>query len=299
MNYLEEIEFSRGLPEFDKVRIERQLAPIMSDQKQLLNESAALANDVEKHISRDQIAIVNDIHSHNAQLLKPNEVLLHECINNQKEFGLKIDKFRSGKASNPNPLGSVKEVEVKLNGIRHQIIEELESIDFTKIATINKLEEVWAPSFNKVWIWILEVYFGYPSSKYHWDDFSVKAMSKKNDSGKELKRRMIITDSNSFTMFQIQELEDLVKSHRKLLLDKTNFTEFNHFLHILSLIYNQCELNREKVRLQTSGKDSLDIQKIREEEERALLASQKLNQTRFDLISDVQNLYLLIDNELN
>jgi len=297
MNYLEEIEFSRNIPEYDKARFEKQLSPVLPEQQQLLNEAATLANEVERHISRDQFSTVNDIYSHNAQLIKPNETLLHDCLNKEKDYGSKIEKLRWNK----NGLGEVKtskQLMTQIDSLRLQTIEELEHMDFPQIAKINKIDQVWGPSFHKVWIWVLEVYFGYPSSKYSWEDFSKKALSKNCDSGKELKRRMIVTAPTSMTAFQRQELEDLVASHRKLLMDKTNFPELNKFLHVLSLIYQQSRLQKEKSELEASGKDSNDVQKMREEEERTLMAGQKLNQTRFDLITEVQNLYLLIDAEL-
>jgi hypothetical protein len=297
MNYLEEIVLSRNLPEFDRSRIEKQLAPVIPDQQQLLSQSGSLAKEVERHISRDQVSTIDEIYRHNAQLVKPNETALHECLNKEKEYAAKLDKARYNK----NGLGEAKtskQLSAQIDSLRLKTIDELEHMDFIQISKITKINEVWGPSFHKVWTWVLEVYFGFPSSKYSWEDFSKKTMSKSCDSGKELKRRMIVLEPTSMTPFQLQELEDIVASHRKLLMDKTNFPEFNKFLDVLSLIYQQSRLQKERHEQETSGRDSSDAMKMREEEERTLMAGQKLNQTRFDLISEVQNLYLLIDAEL-
>lgn len=66
---------------------------------------------------------------------------------------------------------------------------------------IKKLDDIWQNSFHKIWIFVLEVFFGYPESKYDWRDFSKKTMSKKYDKGQELKRKIIIFDHFSWTKF--------------------------------------------------------------------------------------------------
>lgn len=295
MNYLEEIELNRNTSEYDRSRFEKEVSPVLPEQQQLLIEAANLAKEVDRYISRDQFSIVEDINSHNSKLIKPNETLLHDCLNKEKEYGTKLERMKMGKNGQGETTTS-KQVTTQLDSLRLQTINELELLEFTEIAKIKKIDDVWGPSFHKLWVWVLEVYFGFPSSKYSWEDFSKKAMSKTCDSGKELRRRMIVLEPTSLTMFQVQELEDLVASHRKLLMDKTNFPELNKFLHVLSLIYQQCILQKQRKDLEANG--SLDVQKMRDEEERTLMAGQKLNQTRFDLITEVQNLYLLIDAEL-
>ena len=303
MNYLEELELPRNLPESERSHIEKRLGPLLPAQKQLLAEATALAQETRQSIAQDQLQVIKEIHNYNGQLVKPNETLLHDCINKEKEARLKLDQFRSakpeGKLMEAKPaIGDARQREEQLGAMRLQIIDSLEQIDFPRIAAIHKIDEVWGPSFHKVWMWVLEVYFGFASSKYAWEDFSRKAMSKKNDGGKELTRRMIVFDPSTLTPFQNQELDEIVNSHRKLLLDKTDFPEFNKFLNVLKLI---CEFNkafRNKGKSDAAGKESLDVLKMRDEEERTLMASQKLNQTRFDLISEVHNLLLLIDTEL-
>jgi len=45
-------------------------------------------------------------------------------------------------------------------------------------------------SFNKIWIWFLEIYYNTPLSKYYWPEFRDKVL--KRDNGEDLKRRMIV-----------------------------------------------------------------------------------------------------------
>ena len=296
MNYLEELEFAHGVPEQELECIQNQLRPVLFETQKLMKESEMLAINVRRFIGQDQIAIISDIYEAASESIKPNEKLLHECLHKEKELSVKIDRLRSGKHLNER-IKLQKDRKEAASALRLQIIEELEQIDFPQIAKIRKIEEVWANSFHKIWIWVLEVYFGYPSSKYDWEDFREKALTSRNDKGKELKRRMIVHDPSTLSMFQASELEDIVRSHRRLLMDKTNVPDLNKFLQVLTMIFREYQMSKIWEKDLADNKFSSDMQKMREEEEKTLMASQKLNQTRFDLITEVHNLLQLIETE--
>lgn len=60
----------------------------------------------------------------------------------------------------------------------------------------------------KVWIWILEVIYGYPRSKFFWPEFAKKAI--KNDNGEDLRRRMIMRNYGKLNDTEISELSLIV-----------------------------------------------------------------------------------------
>ena len=66
-----------------------------------------------------------------------------------------------------------------------------------------------------MWIWVLEVYFRYPESKYYWPEFSKNVF--KNDKGKKLKRRMIIKNYKNLTYSEVNELADICSVHAKVI----------------------------------------------------------------------------------
>lgn len=296
MNYLEELEFTHGVLEQELERFQDQIKPALVEMQVLLKESETLANSVHRFIGHEQTAIVSEIYKANAEMIKPNEKLLHDCLHKEKELSVKIDRLRTGKHLNER-IALQKERKEAASALRLQIIEEIEQLEFSKIAKIRKIDEVWANSFHKIWVWVLEVYFGFPSSKYDWEDFRKKAFSTRKDKGKELKRRMIMHDPSNLTMFQASELEDIVRSHRRLLVDKTNIPDLNKFLQVLNLIFREFQMGKAWEKDLADGKFSTDMQKMRDEEEKTLLASQKLNQMRFDLITEVHDLLQLIDTE--
>lgn len=87
----------------------------------------------------------------------------------------------------------IDEKRARLQKLKADIIRSIEELDFTLLKKIHipkNKEEPSFVSFNKIWSWILEVYYNTPVTKYYWPEFKDKVFSK--DNGADLKRRMIV-----------------------------------------------------------------------------------------------------------
>ena len=60
-------------------------------------------------------------------------------------------------------------------------------------------------------MWILEVIYNTPRSKFYWPEFAQKAIKK--DEGKDLRRRMIMRNYGKLTNSEVSELFEIVKVH--------------------------------------------------------------------------------------
>ena len=303
MNYLEEVEFSRQLAPQEEAHVQSRIAPLLTPLDRLRQETNALARDVQRQVSGDQLRIIEELRAHNATLIRPNEEILHRSIQRERELRQSMEQFRAGvhpkQLANAGPTASGPQLTAQLKQLTGELIEALEAINFPQIAKLRKIPEVAAPSFHRVWGWVLDVYFGVSLSKYEWEDFSGKTMTKKHESGRELKRRIIAFDPAAYTPNQRQDLKDLVATHRKLIVDKIAEPELHKFVDTLKIIEQQAEVANQRLRLEVNNTDSVDVSRTKDEEERTLGAEQKLNSTRFDLVSEIQNLYLLIEDEFN
>lgn len=73
-----------------------------------------------------------------------------------------------------------------MQNLKQETIRQIEAIDFSQFKSIPKREKddpVFV-SFNKIWIWILEIFYNTPVSKYYWPEFRDKVIKK--DNGSEL-----------------------------------------------------------------------------------------------------------------
>lgn len=298
MNTLEEAVFPKNLSDKDLKHIEERLSSATPQLTILKNQSAQLAKEVSKVISKEQLNIINDIVQYNKALLPPNEILLHKIIQQEQELQMQLDgKPSVKKQAKVEPGLTADSMTQKIDKHHLDLITKLEAIDFTKIAKIKKVDKLCAPSFNKIWIWILEIYYGVASSKYFWEDFAKKALSDQTDSGKELRRKMIIFDIGSLSVFQIKELEQITTSDIPLLTDKLPKNE--DLLNFFEIIKQICEISKLinlKIKKEKSVPIIADV-RVQEEEKSAIMTSQRLNAIKFDIVSEVQNIYLLVDSE--
>ena len=152
-------------------------------------------------------------------------------------------------------------------------------------------------SFHKIWIFILETYFGNSSNKYEWRDFSRRLFSKNYDSGKEFKRRLIVLDSETLSKFQIKEFSDLVYTHSELIREKMNDPILLEFLETFKMINTQLELTQKIKGMKNKSVNDDQIKTV-EEEEKILNAALQLNQKKFDIVTETQNLYSFINSYL-
>jgi len=298
MNTLEEAVFHKNLSSQDKQHIEARLSTATAQLSLLKNQSSHLASDATKLIPKEQLNIIQDIVQYNQTLLPPNEALLHKIIQQEQELQNQLEgKAPLQKTVKPQNGQTPENITQKIDKMHLDIITRLEAIDFTKIAKIRKVEKLCAPSFNKIWIWVLEIYYGVASSKYFWDDFAKKALSESTDSGKELRRKMIIFDIGLLSVFQIKELEQITTSDIPLLTDKLpRNDDLINFFDVLKEIFGISKLLNLKTKLENSGPVIADV-RVHEEEKSAIMTSQRLNAIKFDITSEVQNIYLLIDSE--
>ena len=172
----------------------------------------------------------------------------------------------------------------------------MEDVDFVQIAKTkdfkgNKGEK----SFHKLWMWILEVFFNTPSSKYNWNEFSRKAMKK--DKGEELKRLIIIYKYGKLTTNERFELRELESLHIKVIKEFFNTTDLNSFMDVLKEINRYVEVYDKYVALKEISYDNNDVELVREEEKKVTMASAKFNSTKYDLMTEMQNILFLVNRE--
>jgi hypothetical protein len=300
MNTLEEAAFNRNISPNERTLIDTRLAELQPYLDQLRVQSHGVAQDATRLTNPQQYAILNDIVAYNKNLLQANDQQLHRVIQQERELHANLAQTDQ-QIMKKNGMGQavpVSEIDKRLSSIQLTYIERLESLDFPQIAAIKKVDRTIIGSFNKIWIWVLEVFFSVPSSKYFWDDFSKKALSKSNDSGAELRRKMIVFDINKLSPMQVKELDGIITSDIPLLADKLPPNqELRNFFDVLGLLNTLYKVSLQKSQQKRDMPIASDVRVI-EEEKNAIVASQRLNAVKFDLISDVQNLYLLIDTEL-
>lgn len=299
MNTLEEVVFPRKLSANEKQIIDTQLSQLIEPISQLKQQSALVAQDAQQNARSEQFSILKDIVDYNHNLIAQNNDQIYKVIQQER---LLADSLLQKNQTDIDPKKAhntavILETNKKLDHFRLEYINTLEGINFTEIAKIRKVDKTCVGSFNKIWIWILEVFYSVPSSKYDWEDFSRKSMSKKHDSGNELRRKMIIYDVRSMSVFQAKELEGITNSDIPLLKDKMNPSEeLKKFFDALNLLYEMYRMSMLKSKQKEESKLTYDV-RIQEEERNAINASKRLNTIKFDIMSEVQNLYVLIDSE--
>lgn len=299
MSILEEAQFKPNLTEEQKRSIEHFLKPLLPDIENLKIQSAILRKQTEGLVRQDQIAIINDVVNYNEELFQKNQRELHDIINRENDLAKQIKAEEANMIDTDKGKGESthKKISDKFAVLQLQYIARIEKLDFPKIGEIKKVEKSCAPSFNKIWIWVLEIFYGVPSSKYFWEDFAKKAFLDKTDQGQELKRRMIVFPVANLSIFQIKELEQIINSDIPLLTDKLPKNE--QLLSFYEILKELFKLNKIEYRMRNEGvkKVHADIKMMKEDKKAALMTSQKLNTTKFEIASEVQQIYALIDSE--
>lgn len=299
MNSLEQAVFPKNLSMNERALIDRELGQLVPYLEQLNYQSGMVAQEAQRNARNEQDVILRDIVEYNRRLIASNSETLYQVIQHERELQQSLENKEKTdidprKAKN---AAVIVETNKKLDQVHLEYIEQLEKVDFTQIAKIRKVDKTLATSFNKVWVWVLEVFYGVPSSKYDWEDFSRKAMSAKRDSGNELRRKMIIYDVRGMSVFQAKELEGITSSDIPLLNDKLPPNEeLRRFFESLALLHNMFKFHQNKLKMKEDMKLTYDI-RVQEEEKNALVASKRLNAIKYDIMTEVQNLYVLIDSE--
>lgn len=299
MNTLEEAVFSSKISPNERQMVDSRLRELVPALEQLRAQSQALATEAQRVTNPEQYKILTEIVEYNAKLLPVNDQSLHNVIQQEKTLQQNLtDLQNKGPKSNGNAVAApTDELERKMDHAQLTYIQKLEEIDFPPITSIKKVDRTLLTSFNKIWVWVLEVFYGVPSSKYFWEDFSRKALSKSGDSGAELRRKMIVFDPKKLSAMQAKELDTITSSDVPLLTDKLPPNEeLRKFFEILVLLNGLSKIAAQRSAQKGMG-TSVHEARFVEEEKNAIVASLRLNAVKFDLMTDVQNLYLLIDSE--
>lgn len=299
MNNLEEAAFSHNISPNERQLIDSRLGQLLPSLEQLRAQSQTVAQESQRLVNPEQYAILNDIVDYNRKLLPVNGQSLHNVIEAEQELHASLTKLDK-KLNKPNGVDkniALTDIDRRCHHVQLTYIQKLEDLDFAHMHTIKKVDKTLQTSFNKIWIWILEVFYSVPSSKYFWEDFSRKALSKHSDGGSELRRKMIVFDVSKLSPMQAKELDSIITSDVPLLTDKMPPNdELRKFFDVLGMLNGLYEVTLQKSQQKMTSQLANDA-RVAEEERNAIVASQRLNAVKFDLMSDVQNLYLLIDSE--
>ena len=76
-------------------------------------------------------------------------------------------------------FNNLSELKSNLDHLRNSSITKLENINISELYNIKRVSKDCEESFDKIWIFILEIYYGVSASKYKWADFSKRIFSKK------------------------------------------------------------------------------------------------------------------------
>lgn len=294
MNYLEELELPALGPQKENA-IADELSPLIV-QLEVLDQSAqATARLAKDSTTINQIAIIDELYKWNKQKMEENNKMLHDNISKEADIKRNLQKIEQGGVLNGNPE-DVKTLKRKLKETHEKIVSLIEEIDYEVIGKIKGLSKNQAaPSFHRLWVWVLEVFYGFPASKYYWPEFKAKAFSK--DKGKELKRRMITQNLAELTDTEKLELNELTEIHRKVIKDYVQSLELAHFLEAIDLMKVYIDTYDEYHNINKKGVENMDVNAVREEENKVLKASARFNSVKYDVVTEMQNILFLINHE--
>ena len=299
MRSLEPIEESATLTQVDVRELNVKVLPLISLQDAIISD----LNSIEKTLATTKTDKVKEIfktiYDYNKELLIPNYEAIEECICRGDKISKDLDCFHKNNSgiSPVKPKTDFEDLNKKLLDLKIKTIERIERLDLPKFCEIKVIHVDCEDSFHKIWIFILETYFGNSSNKYEWRDFSRRLFSKKYDSGKEFKRRLIVLDSETLSKFQIKEFSDLVYTHSELIREKMNDPILLEFLETFKMINTQLELTQKIKGMKNKSVNDDQIKTV-EEEEKILNAALQLNQKKFDIVTETQNLYSFINSYL-
>ena len=296
MNFLEEvIPPNLMIPQAQEKMVQHSLDTLMPDITKLKKIAEYDTKFIKKNTNKQQLDIIDELYEYNKELLSSNKALLHENIQKEGIIRANIEKVEGGELLHGSP-DEKKELKHELQEIQNRIINTLEDVNFAPIAKItnfrgNKGEK----SFHKLWMWILEIFYNTPSSKYDWKEFSRKVLKK--DNGEELKRLIIIYKYGKLNTTEKFELEELNNLHVSVIKDYFNTVDLNNFMDVFKLIGKYLTVYEKYMSLKELNYDNKDEELIREEEKKVTKASAKFNSTKYDLITEMQNILFLVNHE--
>jgi len=212
MNFLEELDLP-ALNTQEEAMIAGQIAPLLPQLELINRDAQTAAKLVQDSTPVNQLAIIDELFNFNKQKLEENNKMLHDNISKEAEIRIAMQKIETGEVLHGNPE-ELKSLQHELKVTHEKIVNLVEEIDFTAIAKIKGLRKNQAEqSFHKLFMFVLELFYGFPSSKYYWPEFRVKAFLK--DKGNELKRRIIKPLKIFISIAKL--LINLINSRKKVL----------------------------------------------------------------------------------
>ena len=294
MNYLEELDLPALNPQEENL-VAGELAPLIPQLEALNQTAQATARLAQDSTAQGQLAIIEELYRWNKQKLEANNKMLHENITKEADIKNALKKLESGGILRHNPE-DLRNVQHNLKDIHEKIVNTIEEIDFMALGKIKGLaKNQGLPSFNKLWMWVLEVFYGFPASKFYWPEFKSKAFGK--DKAVEFKRRMITHKYGELSDSEKLELRELCDVHKNIIKDYIKSEELNQFLDVIDHIEKYSREFEEYDNLKKKGVQDMDVQAVREEEDKVLKASARFNSVKYDVITEMQNILFLVNHE--
>ncbi len=301
MNILEELSINPNeVGDLQKRDIMKKINNIMPQLAEIRKESDNLGQLYERSIDPTHRGIIDQVLNKAQQELEVNNTFLHKVIENEKELQDREERTNNGNGGvvTYDFLDTKKNDLIKL---KTAIIKDLEDLDFCQIGKIkkDKNKEMYFASFDKMWTWILGVFFNSPPSKYYWPEFKKKVFLK--DKGQELRRRMIVYNYKGLTFSEVTDLVDIVNVHGKVVRDF--FGESNsdliQFLKVLKNILKFKEEDDNYEKLKENAVEEQDVQKVREETLKQLKNKLTLSSIKYDVLSEMNNFLNLVVREFS
>lgn len=294
MNYLEELDLPALSPQQENA-IASELAPLIHQLEALNQAAQSTARLAQESTPSNQLAIIEELYRWNKQKLEENNRTLHENITKEAEIKKNLQTIVSGGILRGDPA-NLKILQHKLKETHEKIVSTIEEIDFGAIGNIKGLKKNQAaPSFHKLWMWVLELFYGFPASKYYWPEFKSKVFTK--DKGKELKRRIITYNYGEMNDTEKMELIELCEVHKNVIKDFIKSVELSHFVEVIDLIQNYIYNFEEYIELKKKGVENMDVNSVREEEDKVVKASARFNSVKYDVITEMQNILFMVNHE--
>lgn len=278
--------------------LNNRLLPLLPELDSIDAPLRNLSDQVSRSSFRNQVAMSTEIHQMVHNMVKPNEGLLHSAIEKDKTLKRQYNEIVMNKSDPSQNKERLQQIATEIKAMTDNIITDVDHVDFEAISKIieRRIEEEVLPSFKKVWTWTLEVYFGTAVSKYYWPEFSEKVLKK--NKGAELKRRIIVHNYCGLNNSEIQELLEIDALHSRLLRDKLKNNDLNAYLDVLKHISAYVNLYQTYRKIKKEGTDANEVKKLREEDLNFIGNSKKLNDQKYEVMNEMQNLLLYIDSSL-
>lgn len=150
--------------------------------------------------------------------------------------------------------------------MKAETITQIESLDLSTLKNIPKSKSSEDPvfiSFNKIWIWVLEIFYNTPLTKYYWPEFRDKVIKK--DGGEDLKRRMILYNVKNMGLTNQNELFEIMEIHSKVVTETygNKYPEFKKLISVLSMYLKQKEEDVLYNDIKNNAVEEDDVEKIK------------------------------------